>query len=144
MRQRVFAFIIRHSIAGHDLLIFDHLGYPEAGVQVPGGTIEPGETPDDAIMREVHEESGIETVTILRKLPAVEVTDWQLMAHPYLLRPTTYLPEHWDFTTNDFHDKEAKERGEPLIFCYRWTPLPLIFKLAGPQMDWLEQLTIDL
>ena len=39
------------------LLVFDH---PEdGGMQLPKGTVEPGESPEDAVRRELLEESGI-------------------------------------------------------------------------------------
>lgn len=40
------------------LLVFTHVGIPEAGVQVPAGTIRPGEAPSDAVVREAVEETG--------------------------------------------------------------------------------------
>jgi len=45
---------------GH-LLVFTHLQHPMhvTGVQVPAGSIKPGETPKRAAMRELFEETGI-------------------------------------------------------------------------------------
>lgn len=40
------------------LLVFSHTFAPEAGLQVPGGTIRPGETPARAALREAEEETG--------------------------------------------------------------------------------------
>jgi 8-oxo-dGTP pyrophosphatase MutT (NUDIX family) len=50
------------------LLVFDHVDSPDAGTQVPAGGIEPGERPDDAVVRELAEESGITTARVVRKL----------------------------------------------------------------------------
>ena len=41
------------------VLVFEHPGAPEAGIQVPAGTIEPGEDPARAALREAAEESGL-------------------------------------------------------------------------------------
>jgi len=41
------------------LLVFDHVAFPEAGTQVPAGTINRGETPAEAAVREVREETGL-------------------------------------------------------------------------------------
>jgi 8-oxo-dGTP pyrophosphatase MutT (NUDIX family) len=41
------------------LLVFDHRDIPEAGTQVPAGTVEDDEAPAAAVVREVHEETGI-------------------------------------------------------------------------------------
>jgi len=51
---KAFAYVTR----GSDLLVFSHVGVPEAGIQVPAGTIDPGETPADAVLRETIEETG--------------------------------------------------------------------------------------
>ena len=40
-------------------MVFTHRDIPEAGVQVPAGTVEEGETLDAAVLREVHEETGL-------------------------------------------------------------------------------------
>ena len=47
LRHRAYAYITK----GRRLLLFTQPGAPEAGVQVPAGTIEAGEIPDDAVMR---------------------------------------------------------------------------------------------
>jgi len=44
---------------GSRLLVFDHPDVPEAGVQLPAGGVEPGETPAQAAVRELREESGL-------------------------------------------------------------------------------------
>lgn len=53
MLEKVTAFIIRDQ---RDLLLFEH---PYAGIQIPAGTVEPGEDHADAARREAHEESGL-------------------------------------------------------------------------------------
>jgi 8-oxo-dGTP pyrophosphatase MutT (NUDIX family) len=51
---KAFAYITIH---GH-LLVFEQLGCPRAGLQVPAGTLEPGEDPA-AALREAEEETGL-------------------------------------------------------------------------------------
>ena len=50
------------------LLVFDHVEVPAAGTQVPAGGVHDGETAEDAVVRELAEESGIESASIIRKL----------------------------------------------------------------------------
>ena len=54
--DKVTAFVLRPSLAGPELLLFEH---PHAGVQIPAGTVEPGEALEDAARREVAEETGL-------------------------------------------------------------------------------------
>src|SRR5438128_2640154 len=54
-KQKVLAYITR----GGKLLVFEHPFSPEAGIQVPAGTIEPDEKPEDAVLREAREETGL-------------------------------------------------------------------------------------
>ena len=50
------------------LLVFDHVGIPEAGTRVPGGGIGASERPEVAVLRELAEESVIVDATLIRKL----------------------------------------------------------------------------
>ena len=45
---KVLAYVTRLRNGDVELLVFDHRDAPEAGIQVPAGTIEPGESPDVA------------------------------------------------------------------------------------------------
>lgn len=49
------------------VLVFDHLDV-DAGTQVPAGGIHLGESAEEAVIREVAEESGLASVAIVRKL----------------------------------------------------------------------------
>lgn len=39
----------------HRLLVFRHADFPQAGIQVPAGTIQSNERHDEAVLREVYE-----------------------------------------------------------------------------------------
>ncbi len=54
-KHKAFAYITHH----HKLLVFSHPYAPEAGIQVPAGTIETGELPGQAVLREAFEETGL-------------------------------------------------------------------------------------
>ncbi|HLE30393.1 MAG TPA: NUDIX domain-containing protein, partial [Anaerolineales bacterium] len=59
MKHKVLAYITRRRNGRTQLLVFTHRDFPEAGVQVPAGTVEPDEPVEAALFREVHEESGL-------------------------------------------------------------------------------------
>ena len=58
--RKAFAYITN----GHRLLVFSHPDSPSAGIQVPAGTMLPGELPEDAVLREAYEETGLADLTI--------------------------------------------------------------------------------
>lgn len=59
---KVTAFVTRDTERGRDLLVFRH---PNAGIQLPAGTIEPEESPENAVRREVREETGLTSVEMV-------------------------------------------------------------------------------
>jgi hypothetical protein len=65
--------IQKHKVAAYItqadwLLVFSEPAYPAAGTQIPGGTIQPGEDPDSAVLREAEEETGLTGLRIRRYL----------------------------------------------------------------------------
>lgn len=67
-----------YVVQDNHLLVFTHLQHPMhvTGVQVPAGTIEPGETPREAAGRELLEETGLEGIIT-----------WELGILAYDVRP---------------------------------------------------------
>src|SRR6185437_14423165 len=62
--QKVLAYITWDD----KLLVFSHPDFPEAGIQVPAGTIESGEEPAVAVLREAFEETGLIGLTLVAPL----------------------------------------------------------------------------
>ncbi len=69
--HKVTAFVTRQRGEAAELLVFRH---PTAGVQLPAGTVELGEAPEAAVLREAAEETGLPGLTIVRKLGSVVAT----------------------------------------------------------------------
>ncbi len=67
---KVTAFILRPGLTGPQILAFHH---PTAGLQLPAGTIDPGETPEAAVLREAEEESGLTRLRRVSKLGVEEI-----------------------------------------------------------------------
>ena len=65
--RKAFAYVTHNN----RLLIFSHPLEPEAGLQVPAGTMNDGETPEHAVLREAAEETGLESLRIVRFLGGV-------------------------------------------------------------------------
>lgn len=58
--SKVFAYITNQN----RILIFRHTDFPEAGIQVPAGTVKPNEELTIAVLREAEEETGLQGLTI--------------------------------------------------------------------------------
>ena len=58
--RKVFAYITHRN----RLLVFRHTDFPEAGIQVPAGTVMTGEVLEAAVLREAEEETGLRDLTI--------------------------------------------------------------------------------
>jgi 8-oxo-dGTP pyrophosphatase MutT (NUDIX family) len=63
--EKVTAFVTRTVHGRRELLLFEH---PYAGIQIPAGTVERGEAPEAAAIRETQEETGLIAVAIDQSL----------------------------------------------------------------------------
>jgi 8-oxo-dGTP pyrophosphatase MutT (NUDIX family) len=63
--EKVTAFVTRGIGDAAELLVFRHA---RSGVQVPAGTVEDGERPDAAVLRELAEETGLTAVRLVQTL----------------------------------------------------------------------------
>ncbi|MBE1532665.1 NUDIX hydrolase [Actinomadura algeriensis] len=133
-RIRVAAYVVRQR-AVPELLVFDHVGMPEAGTQVPAGGVRPDERPEQAVVREVAEETGLLGVSVVRRLTVED------KPHPITRRPrrTTYFHLRAPAATADaWHHTVRGEDGDAgLTFACRFLPLPLERPLADDQDAWL-------
>ncbi|POA17881.1 DNA mismatch repair protein MutT [Pseudomonas sp. FW300-N1A1] len=82
------------------ILLFRH---PQAGVQLVKGTIEKGETPGQAALRELAEESGISAAIIKDNLGCWDTGHHGQIWSFQLCQPGGPLPEQWSHQTLDDH-----------------------------------------
>ncbi|XVQ07507.1 NUDIX hydrolase [Spirillospora sp. CA-255316] len=133
-RIRVAAYVIRQR-AVSELLVFDHVGMPQAGTQVPAGGVRPGEELEHAVLREVVEETGLLTVSVVRQIIVED------KPHPDTHQPrnTTYFHLQAPATTADAWHHTVRGDGDDigLTFACRFLPLPLKQPLADDQDAWL-------
>jgi 8-oxo-dGTP pyrophosphatase MutT (NUDIX family) len=161
--DKVTAYITRQKATGADeLLVFQPAN---VGVQVPAGTVEPGESFDDAVVRETHEETGLADLPPARLLGSVlePLTDQRaLLEDVTLLRgpgveadPGFRLPRAYWLRVSDRVDGYAEvvvesynHHVKPPVLLQRfsgWVPVDLLathmerhfyhFALTGPTPD---------
>ncbi len=66
--HKVTAFVTRGEGPERELLVFRH---PRAGIQLPAGTVERGESIEAAVLREAEEETGLTGIVIIAALGTV-------------------------------------------------------------------------
>lgn len=130
-KQKVLCYIVRDG----RLLVFRHLDqrWDEAGLQVPGGSIEPDETPGEAALREASEETRLPMLRLVRKVGETEydMTPYRHEIHHrhvFLLETDEATPERWVSGEDDPHDGTEPKRFE----CY-WIDLSQAHVLSAGQ-----------
>ncbi|MBB4825529.1 8-oxo-dGTP pyrophosphatase MutT (NUDIX family) [Sporosarcina luteola] len=139
VKRKVLAYITKGVQDNLKLLVFEHKGNPEAGIQVPGGTIEEDELLIDALYREVEEETGIprERLELVGKLHKKNhypknQNDVIYERNIFHLAYTGSQEEAWE---NCVHS-DGKDDG--LIFCCRWIPMDQLPSLARRQDEAID------
>ena len=118
-RQRVYAYITSEK----GLLILEHPEHPEAGLQVPGGTVEENEPPSAAVVREVAEETGLETVLIAEGLGNCEF-DMRQYGHDETQLAWYFHLTCEEETEDEWYFQESHSVTTPIPFRLYWSPLP--------------------
>jgi 8-oxo-dGTP diphosphatase len=125
LQRKVLAYVTH----GGRLLVFRR-PESEAGIQVPAGTIEEGEEPIDAVLREAREETGLEDLTVdaflgesVRTFPEPRpdfpsgVTYHRYIYH---LRCHGNPPETW----RHYEQFPSEGPSDPIPYDFFWVPLP--------------------
>ena len=119
--RKAFAYITH----GNRLLIFSHPLAPQAGLQVPAGTILDGEAPEDAVLREAREETSLADLRIVRFLGEVrrdraDVGRAEIHHRFFFHLACESEPlERWQN-----YEPDPSDRSEPPLFEFWWVPLP--------------------
>jgi 8-oxo-dGTP pyrophosphatase MutT (NUDIX family) len=116
--EKVYAYITNAD----RLLVFRHVEFPEAGIQVPGGTLDAGETPAEAVQREAREETGLTTLVLKKYLGKSEYRV------PGTRPPETILRHFFHFTSPpdapgtwqhaELHPSDGS--SAPILFEFFW------------------------
>ncbi len=104
------------------LLVFEEPASPHIGLQIPGGTIEPGEEPLIAAGRELYEETGLVTDKELHFLGSLDATLKKsgrsvMRRYYYHIDFEGQYPESWEH-----YEMHPSDGGEPILFRLFWLP----------------------
>jgi 8-oxo-dGTP pyrophosphatase MutT (NUDIX family) len=150
-RRKAIAYITRETDEGTELLLLYHPDHPEAGIQVPAGTLEPDEPVLDGARREAFEETGLDALDLVGVLGECEVDAraWgrneiqhRWFVHFRCPQPTPMQWDHWEEDPSD-------APGTRIRFTLKWTrldrPLPEIVASFAAYFDELrDSLGIDI
>lgn len=126
--------------APHFLLIRD----PYANWGLPKGHIEGGESPEEAALREVEEETGLRTLQVVAQLPTI---DWYFRDHGTLIHKFCH------FFLIESPDGDAIPQQDEGITACIWRPIAdalnnvtyanarEVLRIAGQHVDELPQQT---
>ena len=107
--EKVSAFITQKRNGVKSLLVFKH---PTAGIQIPAGSVEPGENIETTAVRETYEETGLQHVKIEAYLGCMEN---ELHAHQRIIINTTKVYIKPDLNAVPY--KEKLTRGLTVDYC---------------------------
>lgn len=109
-------------------------------MQVPAGTVRPGETPEVAVLREATEETGLTALRIERHLGAAEYD-----VRPY--RDEVHVRHYFQLSVGQDEVPEqwyAEEHGDgdivPIRLRLYWLPLPQAHVVSAAQAAYVGRL----
>ncbi|MCC7353190.1 MAG: NUDIX domain-containing protein [Anaerolineae bacterium] len=135
--------VVAYITQGDRLLVFSHPRHPEAGIQIPAGTVKAGESPEDAVLREAQEETGLKELA-LRSFLGTRDYDMSPYGREEVHRRYFFhlqfngeLPATWRHFESDPSDGSEG----PIEFVFFWVRLPdEVPVLIGGQGDFLQVL----
>lgn len=131
VKIKVGAFIIKVSnTAGPELLLFTQPDSEDAPIQIPGGTVEPGESIETALWRELEEETGLTDLKLVRKIgvshqPSIINPNEILERHCFLLSAPKTARAQW------IHRVGGKGIDGGMRFAFEWKRVDPHFTLTG-------------
>jgi 8-oxo-dGTP diphosphatase len=135
LKPKVLAYITR--LGDSQVLVFAHKHHPEAGLQVPGGSVEEGEELLAALWREIKEESGLSRLDLVGQIAKSpfcnpHTGEWQ-ERNIFHLRASDESTDTW------LHI--VKGQGEDLGLHFEFTWLAVgeaALVLSASQGEWLH------
>jgi 8-oxo-dGTP pyrophosphatase MutT (NUDIX family) len=132
VRQRVLAYVTRQRDGAKELLVFDHRDDHSAGTQVPAGRLDSGETLEEGLLRELHEEAGIGDGVVVRELGR---PSWPSKYENHAFEVRSAIHESADTWDHVVHG-DGDDAG--LVFRFRWEHVRsdlMLFNRTDPLLE---------
>jgi 8-oxo-dGTP pyrophosphatase MutT (NUDIX family) len=132
----VLAYVTRERDERKELLVFDTASHLHEGTQVPAGRLDEGETLEQGLVREIHQETGLDKVSIVRRLdwPEGFLAASEYENHAFEVVLDEAAADHWEHVVQGDGDDSG------LVFFLRWEPLRADLQLWNRSDPLLEQL----
>ncbi len=118
-KTKVLAYITRYHNSKKEVLVFLHRDFPEAELQVVGGTVDPGEDKIPALLREIFEEAGL-TFTEKDITKKIGETYYQRKDRPEVNHRHYYLIEKNDLPDSWAHTVHSEGEDNGMVFHFFW------------------------
>lgn len=140
-KVKVIAYITKREKGKRKLLVNLHRDFPDAGLQVPSGTVEENESIEEALFREVYEETGIKSVILIGKLH--EYIYFYSPRNEYHYRHIYHM-EVQNCPQQFTHIVKSADEDDGIVLEYFWMDInEAREKLAVNQGDFLHLLLKD-
>jgi ADP-ribose pyrophosphatase YjhB (NUDIX family) len=132
LRKRVVGYLTRERDGRTELLVIGHADMPEF-VEVPAGRLDPDETLEDGLVREVEEETGVTGIRIVREL--ADADEFARLFGPRKNESHAFHAEAGSDSDEWAHPVAGSGADAGMIHLCRWVPLdecPLLWGTPEP------------
>jgi len=119
LKTKVIAYIFRNKDKKKEILVFKHRDFPQAGLQVIGGTVDPGEDKIPALIREIYEEAGL-IFSEYDNIKKIGETHYQRRDNGEINHRHYYIIEKNDLPNSWAHTVHSNGLDNGLVFEFFW------------------------
>ncbi len=141
LRKRVVGYLTRERDGCTELLIIEHSDSPDF-VEVPAGRLDPDETLEEGLVREVEEETGVTGIRIVREL--ADADEFARLFDPRANESHAFHAEADSDSDEWAHSVAGSGADAGMIHLCRWVPLDDCPPLWGKPDPLVERLRLSI
>ena len=137
LTRKVYGYVTRIKGGQTEVLVFRH-PIPEAGIQIPKGTVNDAEDTYDAVIREIEEETGLKNFEVENLIAEDywENDDGAIHNRFFYKIKVSNVPNEWDYKPTGGGDEEG------LTFRFFWISSKNEVELIRGHGDYLDLIFI--